>query len=320
MNDALRLLKRTLNRFGYDVRKIHDYDFVNIRNIDRLEESEILETSKEAFYSEKNEIDPSEVSRLCVYLRTYIPGTPSAASGRITEASTHDNVLVCLASLVDSVNYAVERLERESIEIIVLDDHSNEESVKAIKELLEGSHCNLSFKTTKSTGHGPTAFEQFESARGQNCLVYLCEHDYLHLQTAVFEMWEFYKKVFLTTGGHLVVYPADGPYCYIHHYPSYIVLGDNRHWRSTSHITATFFTHSVILDKYWDYFVDTKYVGDRRKRGRASESKTINKIFKHIPGFSPLPSLTCHLQSDRTIPPFFDWRQLWNKYKSDDIS
>ncbi len=177
--------------------------------------------------------------------------------------------------------------------------------------------CKWSFETTKSTGHGPAVFEQFGYARGKDCLVNFCEDDYLHLQTAIYEMWQFYKKIFLATGSHLVISPADQPRWYKHHYPSYIVLGDNRHWRSTSHITHSFFTHSKILDKYWDYFIDTKYAGDRRRRGRASESKTINKLFRHIPGFSPIPSLTCHLQSDRTIPPFFNWQELWSKYRSD---
>lgn len=319
MNEALRLLKRALNCFGYDVRKIHDYDFMNVRNIDSLERSHSLETLKKAFYSDKALIDPTEISRLCIYVRTYIPGDPNAASGRITKASTHDNVLVCVASLVDSVNYAVERLGSESVNIVVLDDHSDETSLQAIKQLLDGARCKWSFKTTKSTGQGPTAFEQFESARGQHCLVYFCEDDYLHLETAIYEMWEFYKMIFLVTGSHMVLYPADSPYYYMHHYPSYIVLGDNRHWRSMSHITATFFTHSMFLAKYWDYFADTKYIGHRRKRGRASEAKTINRLFKHIPGFSPIPSLTCHLQSSHTLSPFFDWRKLWSKYKSDEL-
>ena len=316
MNEGLRLLRRTLRRFGYDVRKIHDYDFMKVRNIDSLESSQSLETIKGAFYSEIAGIDPSEVSRLCIYVRTCIRGNPDAASGRITNATTHQNVLVCLASLVDSVNYAVERLGNELIEIIVLDDHSNEQSVRAIKELLEGFRCKWSFKTTTSSGQGPTVFEQFGYAREKDCLVYFCEDDYLHLQTAIFEMWEFYKKAFLATGGHLVVYPADNPYCYMHHYPSYIVLGDNRHWRSMSNITQSFFTHSMILDKYWAYFVDTKYTGDRRRRGRASETKTINKLFKHIPGFSPIPSLACHLQFSWTASPFFDWHNIWEKHRA----
>ncbi len=317
MNEALRLLKRTLNRIGYDVRKIYDYDFMNVRNIDSLEQSQILETSKEAFYSEKTGIDPSEVSRLCVYVRTYIPGDTDADSRRITNATTQENVLVCLSSLVDSVNYAVQRLERESIEIIVLDDHSDEDSVKAIKKRLEGLRCKWLFETTKSTGQGPTVFEQFGYAREKKCLVYFCEDDYLHLQTAIYEMWEFYKKIFLATGSHLVVSPADRRICYAVHYPSYIVLGENRHWRTLSHVTHSFLTHSGIVDKYWDYFYNTKYCGDRIgiKRRRSAMAKTINKVFKYIPGFSPIPSLVCHLQSSRSISPFFDWRKLWTKYK-----
>ena len=119
-------------------------------------------------------------------MRTYIPEGPNAASVRITNATTQENVLVCLSSLVDSVNYAVERLGSESIEIIVLDDHSNDDSVKAIKKLFKGLRCEWSFKTTISSGQGPTVFEQFGYAREKDCLVYFCEDDYLLLETAIF--------------------------------------------------------------------------------------------------------------------------------------
>ncbi len=320
MNEALRLLKRTLNRVGYDVRKIYDYDFMNVRNIDSLEQSQSLERLKEPFYSENAVIDPTEMSRLCIYVRTHVPGGSEVPSERITNATTHENVRVCLATLVDSVNYAIDRFRSESIEFIVLDDHSNEHSVKAIKQTLDALRCKWSIKTTKSTGQGPTVFEQFGYARAKDCLIYFCEDDYLHLQTAIYEMWEFYKKIFLATGGHLVIGPADQRRLYKHHYPSYIVLGDNRHWRSTSHITHSFLTHSMVVEKYWDYFCNTKYCGDRIgiRRRRSAMAKTINKVFQHIPGFFPIPSLACHLQSSRTISPFFDWRELWKQYKSDE--
>ena len=150
MNEGLRLLRRTLRRFGYDVRKIHDYDFMKVRNIDRVEGYRNLQLVKEIFDSAKNETGSEEPNNLCIRVRTCIRGNPDAPSGRITGATTHDNVLACLASVVESINYAVERLGSESFEIVVLDDHSNEISVKAMKRTLGALRSKWSFKTSKS--------------------------------------------------------------------------------------------------------------------------------------------------------------------------
>ena len=69
---------------------------------------------------------------------------------------------------------------------------------------------------------------------------------------------------------------------------------------------------SSIVGKHWKYFDNTKYVGHKEKRQLGSEKQTTDKLFNHIPGFSPIPAVAVHLQSQDSLPPFFDWKEIWN--------
>jgi hypothetical protein len=50
-------------------------------------------------------------------------------------------------------------------------------------------------------------------------------------------------------------------------------------------------------------------------RHLGSERKTTDRLFDHIPGFSPIPAVAVHLQETHCLPPFFDWKELWDKIK-----
>jgi hypothetical protein len=115
------------------------------------------------------------------------------------------------------------------------------------------------------------------------------------------------------SGSHLLLYPQEHPVLYANHYPSYIVQGKDGHWRSMSNATHTFLTHGSVVARYWDYFENTKFVGDRKNRRKGSEDRTTNKLFRHIPGFSPLKPCAAHLQFESLLPPYFDWRPLWEQ-------
>lgn len=158
--------------------------------------------------------------------------------------------------------------------------------------------------------------EHFSFAKDKEALIYFCEDDYLHEKSAISEMVRFYKKVYEQTGSHLLIHPQEHELIYSqYNYPSYILLGENRRWRTISHATHTFFTHSTVVKKYWDYFENTKYMGLKKSKVRhlGSEKKTTDQLFNHIPGFSPIPAIAIHLQTENCLPPFFDWRALWEK-------
>ncbi len=138
----------------------------------------------------------------------------------------------------------------------------------------------------------------------------------MHERTAIYEMCLFYKQIYQVTQQHLLLHRQESESLYTNYYPSYLLLSPYRHWRTMSHATHAFMTHSAGVKKYWHYFENTKHVGDLNKRHLGSESRTTNKIFEHLPGFCPIPALAGHLQSENTLPPVFDWRRLWDENSS----
>lgn len=124
------------------------------------------------------------------------------------------------------------------------------------------------------------------------------------------------KKIYEQTGSHILIHPQEHELIYSQfNYPSYILLGENRRWRTMSNATHTFFTHGSVVREFWDYFENTKFVGVKEKRHLGSEKKTTDQLFKHIPGFSPIPAVAVHFQTEECLPPFFDWKELWGKIK-----
>jgi hypothetical protein len=153
--------------------------------------------------------------------------------------------------------------------------------------------------------------EQFQLAKELNTVCYFCEDDYLHEPSAIWEMWNFYRQIKDQTAEHLVLHPQECEFMYQTHYPSYVLAGEKRHWRTMNHATHVLFTHSHVVSTYWQYFENTKYVGNPKKRQLGSESRTTNLLFQHIPGFCPIPALAGHAQFQFTLPPCFDWQKIW---------
>lgn len=315
MNEALRLLRRLLRPFGYDVRRRQAYNLLPVKGYDRLPQ---LTTVQAAFDEEPGRRTGDNLDELLVFLRTCLRAARKPqASHQLTGAPLEETVQRCLASTVASINFAVRAEPARRIRALILDDHSDPQALVRIRTLCGRLECEWTLTTTQTAGQGASLYEQFRTARDRNALCYFCEDDYLHEESAIGEMWSFYRQVYLATGSHLVIHPQEGESLYNNaYYPSYILLGERRRWRTMSHATHVFFTHARVVRDYWRYFENTRFVGDRKHRRLGSESRTTNLLFNHLPGFAPLPALAAHLQAPHTLPPFFDWRSLWERYAS----
>jgi hypothetical protein len=311
MNDGLRLLAKILRRYGYDIKKYYQYNLLPIANQTEFNNTSILHDTSFARASP----DQEEFKKLCICLRTCLKNDTSATgTPGFTGASRKETVLRCVTSLVDSINHALANHIGAAIELQVLDDRSDRGHIKSFEKIYGKLACNWEIKTTREAGQGGSLLEQFEYARDQDALFYFCEDDYLHEQSAVLEMYRFYKQVHAICGTHLVIHPQEHEFLYSRYiYPSYLLLGERRHWRTISHATHTLFMHSGTVRKYWEYFEDTRFVGDKKKRRRGVESRTTNNLFKHLPGFAPIPALAAHMQAENCLPPYFNWRAIWDK-------
>lgn len=309
MNDALRLLAKLLRRYGYDIKRHNEYNLLPVTSIDKI-------SQLNALYSVKTDINPvyaSNVNSLVICLRTCLRSENTKnRPPNVAGCTNAELVYRCTDSLVKSVNESQENLPDTDIKLVVFDDHSDAEHRKAIEKICSKARCNLDVRTTRNPGQGESLLEQFEYARDKNSLFYFCEDDYLHVPTAIREMCAFYRHIYEVCQTHSVIHPQEHDFLYSRHvYPSYILLGENRHWRTISNATHTLFMHSRLVADHWEYFENTRFVGDRKKRRLGVESRTTNQLFNHYPGFAPIPALAAHMQTRQTLPPFFDWQSIW---------
>jgi glycosyltransferase involved in cell wall biosynthesis len=214
--------------------------------------------------------------------------------------------------LIRSINQAIDNNIDVNITLVVFDDHSGHDYKTSIENICGEVKCESEIRTTRKQGQGESLLEQFEFARQHNALFYFCEDDYLHEASAVSEMCLFYRQIFEICKTHSVIHPQEHDFLYSRHiYPSYVLLGEKRHWRTISHATHTLFLHSTLVADHWEYFENTRFVGDRKKRRLGVESRTTNHLFNHYPGFAPIPALAAHMQTQQSLPPFFNWQSLW---------
>jgi hypothetical protein len=312
MNEILRIFKRTFKLFGYDLKKAGKFTLLPLQNQPDIHLKTVYNAFDQA-KSPRKATSSSNLDKLLVIIRTCLRSNRNIDKRpRFTGASTQETIYRCLRSTIRSINEAYQDKNNRQLEVIILDDHSDEAYLLKIKELCQKLQCPWRVQTTRQTGQGNSLLEQFELTKSLNTLCYFCEDDYLHEPSAIAEMWNFYRQMYdQTSGAHLVIHPQECEFLYQTHYPSYIMAGERRHWRTMNHATHVLFTHSHVVKSYWHYFENTKYVGDLKKRQLGSESKTTNLLFKHIPGFCPIPAVAGHAQFELTLPPCFDWQKIW---------
>lgn len=312
MNEILRLLQRSLRPFGYDIRRRGTYNLLPFKG---LSPKAGLDGVRRAFDYDggPERCAVGNLDLLKIVYRTCLNHDRNLkASLRVSQAPLVDTVERCFYSLVRSVNAALKEKDGPRIEVLVLDDHSDADLLARIENVAAKLKVPWKIQTTEETGQGASLHEQFALAAKDDALYYFCEDDYLHEKQAIYEMAAFYKQIFQATRRHLILHPQEHETLYDRFfYPSYLLLSPYRHWRTVSDATHQLFMHSFVVRDYWAYFENTKFVGNKKKRKLGSEAKTTNRLFDHLPCFSPIPALAAHMQAPHVLPPFFDWRKLW---------
>ena len=311
MNEFLRLLRRGLKPFGYDVRSRRTY---TLRPLANAEAYPGLIPVTNAFERDQQPVATTDLGTLTVWVRTCLSaGRLARREQPFTGVSFAEHLCRCLYSTVLSINDAVAANPGFSVKVMVLDDRSAPHARANLERLCRTLVCPWQIATTAEPGQGASLVEQFTRARSTAGLHYFIEDDYLHERGAVREMWAFYRQIYTATGSHLVLHPQETETLFHDaYYPSYLVLGASRRWRTMSHATHSLFVHGDMVDKYWSYFENTRHVGDPRQRRKGAEAQTTNRLFEHLPGFCPVPAVAVHLQAPATLPPFYDWRALWD--------
>lgn len=236
-------------------------------------------------------------------------------SGRYCSDSKLEVIKRCLASLIKSCN----QVYNHELNIIILDDHSTHSLIDYINNIIPKSIHPIKLINLDVSGNNNSYLFQLETAKNSNAdLVYLIEDDYLHFESALFEMIEDYINFSKHIGQNVAIYPFDDPINYVGKYieDSKVVLGCKRHWRTNTYSTGSFMINpKIIRDNFDIYYKFCKlYMTPFGYALNIHEGTTINKIWREqVYLFTPIPSLALHMQYDEQKDKFLDWKELWDK-------
>lgn len=222
----------------------------------------------------------------------------------------------CVASLIDTMNHAKATVPNLEIELMVFDDHSDEESVGYLTANLSRATFPTKLEFLETRGIMPSILRCYEHGRDHGKeWVYFAQDDYLYDETAIHKMLEGANKFSQSMGRPVSIYPFNDPYKYE---PvnvvvrSHIVRTSDRHWRTQIMTASCFMTHISIIHNEWHLF---EKMGKSEVSG-VMEDESINQLFRtrgyYL--FVPIPSLALHMQYSTEYDPFMDWRAWWDKY------
>lgn len=233
-------------------------------------------------------------------------------SGRYIKCSKHELVNHCVSSLVESIN----TVQGHQVELVILDDNSTPEALADIKTI--ASKCKFPYTVESvagGTGNGYTMGLVYEIVEKlAKDLWYHVEDDYLHYPEAIHDMIDTVDHFEGKLGQYIAVNPHDDVWRYKYEiYPSYLLHGPYRHYRTVKHTTYTCLAGKAIYDKYRDHFQDVVTMTTNKED--YVENKSINLVWQKedVTLLSPIPGLAFHIMDQSGKDPYIDIDELWNE-------
>ncbi len=247
---------------------------------------------------------------------------------RIFEKPKIEYALRCLNSLIKSIKKVKEKKPDILIKLQVIDDNSNDESLKKIKDLInsDGINCEIinhnksehkekiaAENNDETFGNLSSLLKCFEIAKkDQSDLIYFVEDDYLHYDYSLVDMLDTYERISSQHKDEIIVCPSDYPFNYMTNEKTNILIGSRQHWRIITKMLCTFMISKKTFLKHIDSFEKTC-----EKRHDPFE-KYLNEILQKEIAISPVMSLAIHLtnvNSSYGLSPFVDYKKLWDENK-----
>lgn len=300
-----RLLRKLCNAMGYDLLRLQKT---------HLHHESVSGLGRGGGFDAFEAVVPREVKQLDIYLRSCARVEVFAqARGRFIGAPKCEVVVRCLNSLVRAIAFAKEQGLDVPIRLTVMDDRSSEDCIARIKAVLATAPCPTQFRTLEGTGVGASLTETYRLARDEaKDVMYFTADDFLHDERAVLELVRSYGQLAAVLKQDPILFISDYPDRYKHIYPTQVLLGSDRHWRSVHSTNGADTLSRAILLKYWDLY---RAFGQYGVDPNVTEANTIDKIYQDVPCYSPLPSLAVHFQHFETLSPYFDWQKWWERSK-----
>tara|TARA_B100000123_G_scaffold203852_1_gene153593 strand:- start:235 stop:1236 length:1002 start_codon:yes stop_codon:yes gene_type:complete len=249
---------------------------------------------------------------------------------RVFEKPKIEYVLRSLYSLIKSIKKLKSENKDIEIKLKIVDDNSNEENLKKLKNLLILSSLDFEIighmfndhknyikeqKSSETFANLSSLLKSFEIGKTEGKdLVFFVEDDYLHFESALEEMIATYERIASQLNKEIFMCPSDYPYLYMNNEKTSLLLGSKRHWRSINKTLCTFLAPISFIDKYWDNF--KKNCQDRHD----PFEKYLNELYEKELCISPVKSLSVHfanINSSYGLSPYINYKALWEENNYD---
>ena len=223
----------------------------------------------------------------------------------------------CVFSLIDSLNYASENNPNLEIELQIFDDHSDEEFLETLNKLISIAKFKVNLEHIETYGIMPSILRCYEHGRDYGKeWVYYIQDDFLFQKNSVDLILFAANQFSLNLNSPVSIHAFNDPYEYTcpenTALKSHIVISKDRYWRTNIHGVFSMFTHHSIIKDNWDLF----YKMGTSEVSAIMEEQSISRLFweRGYYQFTPIPSLTLHMQAETEKDPFIDWKSWWNEY------
>ena len=240
---------------------------------------------------------------------------------RIFEADKDEYALRSLYSILKSINYSKKSFNEINIKLSIIDDNSSDEFIQNMKKLLSKFDIdNEIISLQKNEVTQDVKDSNFASIKkcytlakeNSEDLIYFVEDDYIHDEICILEMIGTYERIATQLNKEILLCPIDYPYLYASCDPTYIFLGNKKHWRKTEQSLGTFLISKINLNIYWENLLQFA-------SGKDDPAElALHKIYEKEPCFSPIPSLAIHcanINSIYGISPNINWQEIWDDNK-----
>lgn len=232
---------------------------------------------------------------------------------RICGTDRRTMMLKCMTSLVRAINACTSI----PINLIILDDHSDELTIEYFKKILQHAKCHVDLVHLEVSGINLPCYEQLKRASQSTGLVYTLEDDYIHEENAINNLITAFYTLDNSLKQKIALYPFDCPFRYANPEPSLILYDGIRYWRSIKQTTFVIFSHSELFREFFHLFRQMSL-----GMPHVYEGETINQMYKdlvtnkgEVLAFCPIPSVAYHLaytEPARILTNQLNWETLWN--------
>lgn len=227
----------------------------------------------------------------------------SSLNTRCFNVSKNNLIKKCLLNLKKNVdNY------KGNYNLYCIADNCSEDIVSFVKELFPDIHL-----TECQIGNAKSFCKCIKLAselpNGEQ--VYFLEDDYLLLNDNVLNLLNHnLSQISKEISEKIAIMPDDYPDRYVENaVETECRITDTGHFLRIDKTTCTFATYTDVIKKYKKLFL--KFINWPRMTERAS----VNKVWKHVPLYQPIPAWTLHSQTKSVIPAYLDFEKLKNFFE-----